>query len=297
MSVTKGIILAGGSGTRLWPMTRAVSKQLLPIYDKPLVYYSLSTLMLAGIRDILIISTPADESRFRELLGDGAQWGLSFQYTIQPSPDGIAQAFLLGREFIGGDRVALILGDNIFYGHGFDDLVTSAANQVNGATIFAYAVRDPQRYGVAVFDKHGQLIDIEEKPARPRSHLAITGLYFYDNDVVQIASELRPSARGELEITEVNRLFLTRKNLSLVILGRGIAWFDAGTPSSMLDASRFVETIEKRQALKISAPEEIAWRRGYIDDERLSELARPMVESQYGEYLLGLLNDPIRDAP
>jgi len=297
MSVTKGIILAGGSGTRLWPMTRAVSKQLLPIYDKPLVYYSLSTLMLAGIRDILIISTPADESKFRELLGDGAQWGLSFQYTVQPSPDGIAQALLLGRDFIGGDRVALILGDNIFYGHGLDDLVASAANQVSGATIFAYAVRDPQRYGVAVFDKHGQMIDIEEKPARPRSHLAITGLYFYDNDVVQIASELRPSARGELEITEVNRLFLARKRLSLVLLGRGIAWFDAGTPSSMLDASRFVETIERRQALKISAPEEIAWRLGYIDDEGLSELARPMVDSQYGEYLLGLLNDPIRDAP
>ena len=297
MSVTKGIILAGGSGTRLWPMTRAVSKQLLPIYDKPLVYYSLSTLMLAGIRDVLIISTPAEEPRFRELLGDGAQWGLSFQYTVQPSPDGIAQALVLGREFIGSDRVALILGDNIFYGHGFDDLVASAANQASGATIFAYTVRDPQRYGVAVFDKHGQMIDIEEKPARPRSHLAITGLYFYDNDAVQIASELRPSARGELEITEVNRLFLARKRLSLVLLGRGIAWFDAGTPSSMLDASRFVETIERRQALKISAPEEIAWRLGYIDDEKLSELARPMVDSQYGEYLLGLLNDPIRDAP
>lgn len=297
MSVTKGIILAGGSGTRLWPMTRAVSKQLLPIYDKPLVYYSLSTLMLAGIRDVLIISTPAEEPRFRELLGDGSQWGLSFQYTVQPSPDGIAQALVLGREFIGSDRVALILGDNIFYGHGFDDLVASAANQASGATIFAYTVRDPQRYGVAVFDKHGQMIDIEEKPARPRSHLAITGLYFYDNDAVQIASELRPSARGELEITEVNRLFLARKRLSLVLLGRGIAWFDAGTPSSMLDASRFVETIERRQALKISAPEEIAWRLGYIDDEKLSELARPMVDSQYGEYLLGLLNDPIRDAP
>jgi glucose-1-phosphate thymidylyltransferase len=288
----KGIMLAGGSGTRLYPVTKVISKQLLPVFDKPMIYYPLSTLMLAGIRDILVISTPVDLPRFQQLLGDGGQWGLSFSYAEQAVPNGLAQAFVLGRSFIGDDRVALVLGDNIFYGSALSLLLRAAASRETGATIFGYHVTDPERYGVAELDSGGRVIAIEEKPANPRSPYAVTGLYFYDRDVVDISMALRPSARGEYEITDVNREYLRRGQLVMELLGRGIAWLDTGTHESLQDASAFIATLEKRQGLKIAAPEEIAWRAGYIDDEQLLRLAEPLRNSGYGEYLVGLLNGP-----
>ena len=289
----KGIILAGGHGTRLYPATLAVSKQLLPVYDKPMVYYPLSTLMLAGIRDILVISTPQDTPRFEQLLGDGKRWGIRLSYAVQPKPQGIAQAFLVGRDFIGADSVALVLGDNIFYGNELSELLQRASAAKSGATVFAYPVNDPQRYGVVEFDARGKAVGVEEKPKQPKSRYAVVGLYFYDNRVVSIAENLKPSARGELEITDVNRVYLERGELQAIPMGRGMAWLDTGTHETLLEAAHFIETIERRQGLKIACPEEIAWRMGYISAAQLRRLARPLAKSGYGEYLLRVLAEGI----
>ncbi|MDE2354728.1 MAG: glucose-1-phosphate thymidylyltransferase RfbA [Betaproteobacteria bacterium] len=289
----KGLILAGGSGTRLYPVTQVISKQLLPVYDKPMIYYPLSTLMLAGIRDILVISTPHDTPRFQELLGDGSQWGLSLKYAVQPSPDGLAQAFLIGREFIGNDPSALVLGDNIFYGHDFTGMLERARQRTTGATVFAYAVNDPERYGVAEFDAEGRVLSLEEKPARPRSRYAVTGLYFYDNQVCDLAAGLKPSARGELEITDLNRCYLDRQQLHVERMGRGFAWLDTGTHESLLEAAQYIETVEKRQGLKIACPEEIAFRMGMISATDLEALAARMKNNGYGQYLYRLLQEPL----
>ena len=293
MSARKGIILAGGSGTRLYPVTHVLSKQLLPIYDKPMIYYPLSTLLLAGIRDILLISTPEDTPRFAALLGDGSRWGINLNYAVQPSPDGLAQAFIIGRNFIGRDNSALVLGDNIFYGHDFQPMLERANARADDATVFAYPVADPERYGVAEFDASGHVVSLEEKPAHPKSRYAVTGLYFYDNEVIDIAATLKPSARGELEITDVNRAYLQRRALHVELMGRGMAWLDTGTHESLLEAAQYIATIERRQGLKVACPEEIAFRLGYIDAAALERLGQAMAKNAYGQYLLALLREPM----